>query len=68
MTEETRETGAAERGEEDSGLSDRQQQIVDMGSATIKTERGTVHTLTIVGQIEGHHCCPPTPRPPNMSM
>ncbi|MEQ2442281.1 ClpP family protease [Pseudoflavonifractor intestinihominis] len=58
MTEETRETGAAERGEEDSGLSDRQQQIVDMGSATIKTERGTVHTLTIVGQIEGHQLLP----------
>ena len=29
------------------------QQLVDMGSATIKTERGTIHTLTIVGQIEG---------------
>ena len=60
MTEETRETGAAERGEEDSGLSDRQQQIVDMGSATIKTEKGTIHTLTIVGQIEGHQILPPT--------
>ena len=34
------------------------QPIVDMGSATIKTERGTVHTLTIVGQIEGHQLLP----------
>lgn len=39
---------------------ERQQQIVDMGSATIKTERGTIHTLTIVGQIEGHQILPPT--------
>ena len=30
-----------------------------MGSATIKTERGTIHTLTIVGQIEGHQLLPP---------
>lgn len=35
------------------------QQLVDMGSATIKTERGTIHTLTIVGQIEGHQLLPP---------
>ena len=31
-----------------------------MGSTTIKTERGTVHTLTIVGQIEGHQLLPST--------
>lgn len=40
-------------------MEQRQQQIVDMGSATIKTERGTIHTLTIVGQIEGHQILPP---------
>ena len=34
------------------------QQIVDMGSSTIRTERGTIHTLTIVGQIEGHQVLP----------
>lgn len=53
MTDETKET--AEHGE-----NDRQQQIVDMGSATIKTEKGTIHTMTIVGQIEGHQILPPT--------
>ena len=59
MTDETKETdGSGEEGE--ASLSSRQQQIVDMGSATIKTERGTVHTLTIVGQIEGHQLLPST--------
>ena len=47
------ENGAQEQEE-------RQQQIVDMGSATIRTARGTIHTLTIVGQIEGHQILPST--------
>ena len=55
-TEQTLETGREEGG----SLEERQQQIVDMGSATIRTERGTIHTLTIVGQIEGHQLLPPT--------
>ena len=55
-TTNTQETG----GEDNNNPSDRQQQIVDMGSSTIKTERGTIHTLTIVGQIEGHQILPPT--------
>ena len=41
-------------------MDQRQQQIVDMGSATITTARGTIHTLTIVGQIEGHQILPPS--------
>lgn len=56
-TGETLETGNEEK---KVTLNDRQQQIVDMGSATIKTEHGTIHTLTIVGQIEGHQILPPT--------
>ena len=36
------------------------QPIVEMGSSTIRTGRGTVHVLTIVGQIEGHQLLPPT--------
>lgn len=56
-TRETLETGNEDGTESTSG---RQQQIVDMGSSTIKTERGTIHTLTIVGQIEGHQILPPT--------
>ena len=59
MAEEKRET--LETGNEDnSNPSERQQQIVDMGSATITTDTGTIHTLTIVGQIEGHQILPPT--------
>lgn len=60
MSDETKaltETGSEE---EESTLADRQQQIVDMGSATIKTAGGTIHTLTIVGQIEGHQVLPPS--------
>ena len=36
------------------------QQLVDLGSSTIKTRQGTIHTLTIVGQIEGHQLLPDT--------
>ena len=37
-----------------------QQPIVDFGSSLIQSQRGTVHVLTIVGQIEGHQVLPPT--------
>ena len=37
-----------------------QQSIVDFGSSLIKSKRGTIHVLTIVGQIEGHQVLPPT--------
>ena len=47
MSEETRETRETETN--DTERQDRQQQVVDMGSATIRTEQGTIHTLTIVG-------------------
>ena len=40
--------------------SDQLQEIIDLGSATIRTARGTIHTLTIVGQIEGHQLLPPS--------
>ncbi len=39
-------------------MEERQQQAVDMGSSTIRTKDGTIHTLTIVGQIEGHQEAP----------
>ena len=58
MSEETRETRETET--DDTERQDRQQQVVDMGSATIRTEQGTIHTLTIVGQIEGHQILPPS--------
>lgn len=57
MTEETKPN---QDGEEEQGgeLAHRQQQIVDMGSSTIRTGDGAIHTLTIVGQIEGHQEAP----------
>ena len=58
MSEETRETREPEPNHTERQA--RQQQVVDMGSATIRTEQGTIHTLTIVGQIEGHQVLPPS--------
>ena len=40
-------------------LIQQQQQIVDMSSTTTKSANGTIHCLTIVGQIEGHQILPP---------
>ncbi len=39
---------------------EREQSIVDFGSAQVESARGTVHILTIVGQVEGHQLLPPT--------
>ena len=36
------------------------QPIIDLGSSLIRTERGTIYVLTIVGHIEGHQLLPPT--------
>ena len=33
-------------------------QIEDMGSTTVRSDRGTIHCLTIAGQIEGHQLLP----------
>ncbi len=35
-------------------------QIQDFGSAVVKNERGTIYTLTIIGQVEGHQILPET--------
>ena len=34
------------------------QNVVDFGSAMTKTTHGTVYTLAIIGQIEGHTAAP----------
>ena len=34
--------------------------IEELGSSLIRTERGSIYVLTIVGQIEGHQLLPPT--------
>lgn len=41
-------------------LSQQEQQAIDLGAATTHTSRGTIYTLTIVGQIEGHQVQPET--------
>ena len=47
--------------QEQSGEEEQQgQSIVDFGSTLVETSRGTVHILTIVGQVEGHQLLPPT--------
>ncbi len=43
---------------QNSDSSEFRQDIVDLGSSTIRTARGSIHTLTIVGQIEGHQELP----------
>ena len=35
-------------------------QIQDFGAATVKNEHGTIYTLTIIGQVEGHQILPET--------
>lgn len=35
-------------------------QINDMGSSTSRSEKGVIHCLTVVGQIEGHQILPET--------
>ena len=60
VTEAVNEQDREEAGNGTASMEQRQQQIVDMGSATITTQRGTIHTLTIVGQIEGHQILPPS--------
>ena len=43
---------------EESGSDQTTQNIVDFGSAMTKTAHGTVYTLAIIGQIEGHVAAP----------
>jgi len=39
---------------------ERREDIESMGSTVIHSERGTIHTLTIIGQVEGHQLLHPT--------
>lgn len=55
--DENKETSGMDE-QEMGDMESRQQQTVDMGSTTIKTKNGTIHTLTIVGQVEGHQILP----------
>ena len=59
MTDETKETRqASDCGETQEQSAPAMQQLVDMGSSVVKNRHGTVHCLTIVGQVEGHMVLP----------
>lgn len=49
MEEEEKQPGGAEQ----------RREIEAFGDTLVRTDRGTVYTLTIVGQIEGHQLLPP---------
>ena len=38
---------------------ERREDIEQLGSSLIRSERGNIHTLTIIGQVEGHQLLPP---------
>ncbi len=57
MSEETKP--AADSSENDSCECD-SQRLVDLGSAVNRSERGTIYTLTVIGQVEGHSLAPDT--------
>lgn len=46
--------------EEQQERQEERRDIEELGSAVIRTQRGTIHTLTIVGQVEGHQLLPPS--------
>ena len=60
MTENTKPTDPAEADKEKDNSGETTQNILDFGSALTRTAQGTVYTLTIIGQIEGHSTAPGT--------
>ena len=62
MSDERKKTDPEE---EDKATSEKtvpgdQQQLVDLGAAVTRSERGNIYTLTIIGQVEGHQLAPDT--------
>lgn len=50
---------SAELGGEPDQIKEERQQLTDLGSAVIKSARGSIQTITIIGQVEGHQVLPP---------
>lgn len=46
--------------QETQSFSEQKDEIIEFGSGTSHSERGVIHCLTIVGQIEGHQLLPET--------
>ena len=57
MDEETKTTAPEEEKEDKECDS---QRLIDLGSAVNRSKRGTIYTLTIIGQVEGHQLAPET--------
>ena len=57
MDEETKTTMPMEE-ENEKGCDS--QRMIDLGSAVNRSKRGTIYTLTIIGQVEGHQVAPET--------
>lgn len=55
MDEEKEGRDLLEQSKDDSSV----HPIIDFGSSVVRTDRGTIYVLTIVGQIEGHQLLPP---------
>ncbi len=49
-----------DRCEDTSREQDQLNQLTELGASTTTTRRGTIYTLTIIGQIEGHQVLPET--------
>lgn len=57
MDEDTKTTAPCD---DDNGKECDGQRLVDLGSAVNRSARGTIYTLTIIGQVEGHQLAPDT--------
>lgn len=55
MTEQTK---CSEENQEGAKSNETAQSVIDFGSSVTKTPHGTVYTLSIIGQIEGHFAAP----------
>ncbi len=45
--------------EDEERREEQRRDLEELGTTVIRTRRGTIHTLTIIGQIEGHQLLPP---------
>lgn len=46
--------------DEESRQEEQRQNVEEFGASVIRTSQGTIHTLTIIGHIEGHQLMPPS--------
>lgn len=49
-----------EKGKDPQTREEDRREIQDFGAAALKNEQGTIYTLTVIGQIEGHQILPET--------